>query len=109
MMTDLPTFTHRDLELPGLGAARLVSFELPGGVTTPAACAAAVERAGELFRPAGRGVIINGRGPIWAYAMMLHEAHATPWVATADPRLGAVIVQSHTPGIQPGRVIAIGE
>lgn len=41
------------------------------------------------------GVIIGGKGPIWLYAHLVHEYHATAWVATYDPRQGAVVVTRH--------------
>jgi CRISPR-associated protein Csx3 len=52
-----------------------------------------------------KGVIISGRGPIWLYAYLVHELHATAWVACNDPRLGAVVVETHTKGVSVGSVI----
>jgi len=43
-----------------------------------------------------KGVIISGRGPIWLHCFLAHKYHHTPFVAIYDPRLGAVVVQSHT-------------
>lgn len=42
-----------------------------------------------------KGVIIYGKGPVWLYAYLSHELHIAKWVATFDPRIGAVVVQSH--------------
>lgn len=42
-----------------------------------------------------KGVIINGKGPIWLYVYLAHLCHPAAWVATSDPRLGAVVVESH--------------
>lgn len=57
------------------------------------------------------GVIIEGRGPIWLYGYLVHGFHAAKWVATFDPRLGnngaAVVVESHTKGVEPGDLIEI--
>lgn len=87
---------------------RIVSFEIRGDVTTPKEFAKAVsEIASRLV--GNLGIIINGKGPIWGYAMLLHSAHATPWVATRDPRLGAVIVQSHDPSRVVGEVMPFPE
>jgi CRISPR-associated protein Csx3 len=88
---------------------RVVSFEIPGGVTTPAEFAEAVADITDRLAGA-RGVIIDGRGPVWGYAMLVHGAHATPWVATRDPRLGgAVVVQSHDPTRRVGEVMPFPE
>lgn len=106
MSIPLPLFRLFDAVLPDLGPVRLIEFEIPGGTTTPEAFAQAVANAPpETFSPTGRGIIFSGRGPVWGYAMMLHAAHPTPWTATADPRLGAVVVQSHVLSLQVGQVI----
>mgnify|MGYP000297784959 CR=1 FL=1 len=42
-----------------------------------------------------QGIIINGRGPIWLYAHFVHLLHISAFVGVYDPRIGAVIVQSH--------------
>jgi len=39
------------------------------------------------------GVIIYGKAPIWLYTFLSHELHFVLWVATFDPRIGAIIVQ----------------
>lgn len=56
-----------------------------------------------------KGIVINGRGPVWLYAYLVHECHHLPFVATNDPRLGFVVVQSHTPGIKPGDILPSGQ
>jgi len=43
-----------------------------------------------------KGVVISGRGPIWLHCFLAHKYHHTPFVAIYDPRLGAVVVQSHS-------------
>lgn len=54
------------------------------------------------------GVVLSGRGPVWLYAALVHHYHPTKWVATFDPRLGAVVVESHSPkGPKVGSVIPI--
>ena len=52
------------------------------------------------------GVVLTGRAPIWLYGWLVHECHFTRWVACYDPRLGAVVVESHTPEVRVGQVIA---
>ncbi|RMD64812.1 CRISPR-associated protein Csx3 [Candidatus Parcubacteria bacterium] len=54
-----------------------------------------------------KGVVLSGRGPVWLYAALVHELHPAAWVATHDPRLGAVVVMSHTPGRKLGEVIEL--
>ncbi len=83
------------------GKATLVEFKIDGGVTTPE----------EAFSvklpdvPLNRGVIISGRGPIWFYGRLIHHYHPARWVAVYDPRLGAVVVQSHDTEVKEGKVI----
>lgn len=102
------TFSVTDAVLDGIGKARLVFFDIAGGVTTPQQFAQAVSTAlSDTFSPPGRGVILSGRGPVWGFAMMIHKGHPTPWLAVNDPRLGAVVVQTHTNGIQVGQIIGL--
>ncbi len=54
-----------------------------------------------------RGLIISGRGPIWLYAYLVHHYHPTPFIAIYDPRIGAVVIQSHVKSINVGDVIDI--
>lgn len=59
--------------------------------------------------PRGALVVLEGRAPIWRYAMALHHLHGSPAAAVAvfDPRLGAVVVQSHSPDYRDGEVIDV--
>ena len=54
--------------------------------------------------PRGSLVVIEGRAPIWRYAMAQHLLHGSPAAAIAvyDPRLGAVVVASHSPDYRVG-------
>jgi len=84
---------------------KIVTFEIPGGVSAPNEFSLVVEEitpqlAGDF------GVIIDGRGPIWGFGMIIHAAHPTRWIATRDPRIGAVVVASHVEGIKVGQIIA---
>jgi len=56
--------------------------------------------------PRGSLVIVEGRAPIWRYGMALHLLHASPAAAIAfyDPRLGAVVVATHSKEWTVGRV-----
>ncbi|WP_030008320.1 CRISPR-associated ring nuclease Crn3/Csx3 [Picosynechococcus sp. NKBG042902] len=53
------------------------------------------------------GVVISGRAPIWLYAYLTHELHPTAWVACYDPRLGAVVVATHSTQTNIGQVLPI--
>jgi CRISPR-associated protein Csx3 len=51
---------------------------------------------------------IAGRAPIWRYGMALHLLHGSSAAArAADPRLGAVVVASHSPGWVVGQVLDV--
>lgn len=57
----------------------------------------------------GSVVVIEGRAPVWRYAMAFHRLHgsAAAAVAVYDPRLGAVIVASHHPDYREGQVLDV--
>jgi|GEM_PF-267236 len=59
--------------------------------------------------PRGSLVIVEGRAPIWRYGMALHLLHASPAAAIAfyDPRLGAVVVASHSKKWSAGDIIDV--
>jgi len=80
----------------------LVEFELPGPISPDTLRALKPPEVDPK-----KGVVISGRGPIWLYGFLVHHYHPTAWVATFDPRLGAVVVESHVPGVKPGDVINI--
>lgn len=84
---------------------KLVKFEIPGGVTSPTEFAGAVAEVATHL-PGPEAVLVNGRGPVWGYAMLVHGAHPTPCVATFDPRLGYVVVATHDEKYKVGDVIA---
>ncbi|WP_448600108.1 CRISPR-associated ring nuclease Crn3/Csx3 [Thermoleptolyngbya sp.] len=101
-----PIFTITDHPRENGLVFRLVEFEIPTGVTTPEQFAEAVQE----VEPALVGslpILINGRGPVWGYGMIFHAAHASPAIATYDPRLGYVIVQTHDERFQVGKTISL--
>lgn len=53
------------------------------------------------------GVILSGRAPIWLYGYLVHELHPTAWVACYDPRLGAVVVSTHSHQTHIGQVLPL--
>jgi CRISPR-associated protein Csx3 len=54
-----------------------------------------------------KGVVIEGRGPVWLYAYLVHECHPAKWVGTYDPRLGVVVVETHSPEVSVGQMIEL--
>lgn len=57
-----------------------------------------------------KGVVLCGKASIWLYAYLLHNLHHCLWLATFDPRRGAVVVQNHQPnGRKEGDIIPIDE
>ncbi|MEM4973404.1 MAG: CRISPR-associated ring nuclease Crn3/Csx3 [Candidatus Hadarchaeales archaeon] len=83
----------------------LLQFELEGGVISPEELGKAVEAAPQL--PGNKGVVISGRGPVWLFAALCHKYHPCVWVATHDPRLGAVVVETHVKERKVGEVIPL--
>lgn len=59
--------------------------------------------------PRGALVVVEGRSPIWRYGFAFHVLHGSPAgaVAVYDPRLGAVVVASHSPSYKEGEVLDI--
>lgn len=55
------------------------------------------------------GVVISGRAPMWLYGFLVHELHPTAWVAIYDPRLGAVVVATHSRVAKIGQIIPLQE
>lgn len=57
--------------------------------------------------PRGSMVVVEGRAPIWRYGLAFHKLHGSPAAAVAvyDPRMGAVVVASHLPGLLDGTVL----
>lgn len=39
-----------------------------------------------------RGIILNGRAPIWIYGILIHRCHPARWIATVEPRRNAAVV-----------------
>jgi CRISPR-associated protein Csx3 len=82
----------------------LVDISIEGGTCSP-------DDIKTLNIPAvkgNKGVVLNGRAPIWAFGTLIHHFHATAWVATNDPRQGgAVVVESHKSGVSVGDIIPL--
>jgi CRISPR-associated protein Csx3 len=54
-----------------------------------------------------QGIVIEGKGPIWLYAYLVHECHPAAWVGCYDPRLGAVVVATHTHEVAVSQVLKL--
>lgn len=54
-----------------------------------------------------QGIVIEGKGPIWLYGYLVHECHPAAWVGCFDPRLGAIVVATHTRAVKVGQVLPI--
>lgn len=100
-------FTSTEISTP-YGPAVLLEFEIEDDHISPQEFATETEMNEKLLiPPPNYGLLISGRGPIWGYAMLLHTAHPSSWIAVYDPRLGYVVVQSHSEGVDVGEVITI--
>ena len=85
-------------------AYTLVNIEIEGGTCEPAD----LKTLAIPIVKGSKGVILNGRAPIWVFATLVHHFHATQWVATNDPRQGgAVVVESHKSGVAVGDIIPL--
>jgi len=80
----------------------IVHFELEGSM---------VPRVLRELKPpkvnGAKGVILSGRGPIWFYCYLVHYYHPTKFIATFDPRIGAVVIESHSQDYKVGEVIKV--
>ena len=54
-----------------------------------------------------QGIVIEGKGPIWLYGYLVHECHPAAWVGCYDPRLGAVVVATHTHEVSVSQVLKL--
>lgn len=58
--------------------------------------------------PRGALVVLEGKAPVWRYVKAFHALHGlTSAVGVYDPRLGVVIVASHSPEYAEGTVLDI--
>ncbi|MEM2570034.1 MAG: CRISPR-associated ring nuclease Crn3/Csx3 [Candidatus Bathyarchaeia archaeon] len=57
--------------------------------------------------PIGKGVVLSGRAPIWLYAYLIHHYHPTTFIAVYDPRIGAIVTESHTPKYRVGDILKL--
>ena len=78
----------------------IVSFELEGTIGPDILYGLKPPRVDET-----KGVVISGRGPIWLFCYLTHYYHPTKFVATYDPRIGAIVVESHMQGVVEGEII----
>ncbi len=56
--------------------------------------------------PAGLGVILSGKMPLWLYTSLAFTYHSAPWLAACQPQLdGCVVVYSSEHGPLPGSLV----
>ena len=64
-----------------------------------------------LELPAGidsaEGIVIEGRAPNWLYSYLLQALPTMPWMATYDPRYGAIVVSARSQQVQIGQILEI--
>ena len=79
----------------------------PIGISAPITPAEPLPPLPEI--PRGSLVVVEGRAPIWRYGMALQLLHGSPAAAIAfyDPRLGAVVVATHSREWAVGDVVEI--
>lgn len=52
-----------------------------------------------------KGVVVDGRAPIWLYVHLAQIWHIAAWFGCNQPALGgAVVTKSHAPGVTVGSV-----
>jgi len=56
---------------------------------------------------ASKGVVLSGRAPVWLHSALAHKYHPSAWIAHYDPRLGAVVIETHTPDRKVGEVLKV--
>ncbi len=54
------------------------------------------------------GIVITGRAPTWLYSYLMRELPSTAWIASYDPRLGAVVVSTELQHVRVGQVLTLG-
>jgi CRISPR-associated protein Csx3 len=54
-----------------------------------------------------QGIVIEGKAPIWLHGYLVHECHPSAWVGCYDPRLGIIVVATHTPDVAISQVFKI--
>lgn len=54
-----------------------------------------------------KGVVIEGKAPIWLYGYLVHECHPAAWVGCYDTRLGGVVVATHTHDVAISQVFKL--
>jgi CRISPR-associated protein Csx3 len=86
----IPHITHSGLEYNHLH----IQITTDNGIISP-------DDIKGLKLPSGidftKGVVIEGKAPIWLYGYLVHESHPAAWVGCYDTRfLGVVVVETHT-------------
>ena len=54
-----------------------------------------------------RGIVLEGRAPNWLYSYLLQALPAMLWIASYDPKYGAVVVSARSQQVQVGQILEI--
>jgi len=93
-----PVRSHENLQFVVIG------FEIEGGIIEPTELSSLTPPQ----IPAGCGVLLSGRGPVWLYSFLTHWYHPALFIAVFDPRFKAgVVTESHTKKVKPGDLIPV--
>lgn len=87
----------------------IVAFQIEGGVMEPAELKELDEQLrhiGNKLDPS-KPTIVTGRGPLWLYALLAHNLHFLPSVATWEPRAGVGVIYSATDRRITGRGVTL--
>ncbi|RLC95632.1 MAG: CRISPR-associated protein Csx3 [Chloroflexi bacterium] len=57
--------------------------------------------------PAGFGIILSGKLPLWLYTSLAITYRAAPWIAVYQPQVGAVVIYSADPAYTGGDVLPL--
>ena len=81
----------------------------PDGVINPSDLATINPPGCPGLIPAHKGIVVDGRMPLWVAGYLTHEYHACAWIAINSPRDGgAVVISRHRPDAPPiGSVVPL--
>ena len=54
------------------------------------------------------GIIVTGRAPIWLYSYLMRTLPDIVWIASYDPRFGAVVVSTQSQEVHTGQILPLG-
>ncbi len=54
------------------------------------------------------GIVITGPAPVWIYSYLMRKLPSVSWIASYDPRLGAIVVSTELQQIHIGQILTLG-